>query len=337
MKKEITIVGGGLAGLTLGILLRRAGVPAVVFEAGNYPRHRVCGEFISGRGRAVLREAGIEKKILAAGGMEARDARFFVGSGATRLALPEPALCVSRYTLDALLAAEFCDLGGELRVNERVAKEGEGTVRATGRRPATAGGGRMFGLKAHARGVELAADLEMHLGPARYVGISRCEREVVNVCGLFYSEAAVPDLARRWREWLGASTCNESLKSAEWVEESHCAVAALSCAAIPQEAGEFSVGDAAAMIPPVTGNGMSMAFESAALAAPMLEIYSRGARSWVDVCNLYQRAWKQRFASRLRWAIRLQEQLFRPRAQRMLAHATRLVPALARVLFHKTR
>jgi 2-polyprenyl-6-methoxyphenol hydroxylase-like FAD-dependent oxidoreductase len=53
--KPITIVGGGLAGLTLGIGLRRRGVPTTLWEAGHYPRHRVCGEFICRRGW-VLRE-----------------------------------------------------------------------------------------------------------------------------------------------------------------------------------------------------------------------------------------------------------------------------------------
>jgi len=48
--KPITIVGGGLAGLTLGIGLRQRGVPVTIWEAGKYPRHRVCGEFISGNG-----------------------------------------------------------------------------------------------------------------------------------------------------------------------------------------------------------------------------------------------------------------------------------------------
>ena len=45
---SIEIVGGGLAGLSLGVALRREGVPVTLFEAGDYPRHRVCGEFIAG-------------------------------------------------------------------------------------------------------------------------------------------------------------------------------------------------------------------------------------------------------------------------------------------------
>ena len=46
--QSVRIVGGGLAGLSLGIGLRRAGVSTEIFEAGDYPRHRVCGEFVTG-------------------------------------------------------------------------------------------------------------------------------------------------------------------------------------------------------------------------------------------------------------------------------------------------
>ena len=52
--KEIHIVGGGLAGLSLAIALRTRGIPVTVMEAGTYPRHRVCGEFISGVSAATL-------------------------------------------------------------------------------------------------------------------------------------------------------------------------------------------------------------------------------------------------------------------------------------------
>ena len=50
----MTIAGGGLAGLVLGIALRDREIPVVLHEAGRYPRHRVCGEFLSGNGPALL-------------------------------------------------------------------------------------------------------------------------------------------------------------------------------------------------------------------------------------------------------------------------------------------
>ena len=111
--KPVTIIGGGLAGLTLGIALRRNGVPVTLWEAGHYPRHRVCGEFISGRGQEVLVGLGLEEKLFAAEMREATSAQFWLGNTPLpKQNLPQPALCLSRHTLDALLATEFKKQGG---------------------------------------------------------------------------------------------------------------------------------------------------------------------------------------------------------------------------------
>ena len=45
--KPITIAGGGVAGLALGVALAQRGIPVELFDKGAYPRHRVCGEFIA--------------------------------------------------------------------------------------------------------------------------------------------------------------------------------------------------------------------------------------------------------------------------------------------------
>ena len=59
--KEIQIIGGGLAGLSLGIGLRENGVPVVLHEGGSYPQHKVCGEFICGVEDSVLDALGIQE------------------------------------------------------------------------------------------------------------------------------------------------------------------------------------------------------------------------------------------------------------------------------------
>src|SRR5258708_2328276 len=101
--KPIQIVGGGLAGLTLGIALRRREIPVTIFEAGNYPRHRVCGEFISGRGLEILESLGLRRKFLETGAVHAVSAAFFVGkSDSSVRKLPSPALCLSRFVMDKL-------------------------------------------------------------------------------------------------------------------------------------------------------------------------------------------------------------------------------------------
>ena len=161
MDREITIVGGGLAGLTLGIGLRQNSVPVTVWESGHYPRHRVCGEFISGRGQDSLARLGLLELLKNAGAIPARTAAFFsekISSPARELLLP--AICLSRHVLDNLLARELARLGGRLREGERwrEADFAEGVVRASRRRlQAVEAGWRWFGLKAHAREVELTA------------------------------------------------------------------------------------------------------------------------------------------------------------------------------------
>jgi hypothetical protein len=186
--KPIQIVGGGLAGLTLGIALRKKEIPVAIFEAGNYPRHRVCGEFVSGRGLEILNALGLKEKFLAAGAIEARSSIFFSGKSELPVRqLPSPALCLSRFVMDKLLADEFQNLGGELRAGARwQADFGESIVRASGRKlQPVANGWRWFGLKAHARNVFPAADLEMHVFKNGYVGICKLAGGEVNVCGLF--------------------------------------------------------------------------------------------------------------------------------------------------------
>src|SRR5215469_16364588 len=113
-RRPITIVGGGLAGLALGIGLRQREVPVSIWEAGRYPRHRVCGEFISGQGQAVLERLGLLARCREAGAVYARTAMFVSGASRSPVRrLAAPALCLSRHALDALLAGAFQQAGGE--------------------------------------------------------------------------------------------------------------------------------------------------------------------------------------------------------------------------------
>src|SRR5579863_1202127 len=106
MKLPIEIIGGGLSGLALGAALRRADVPVTIFEAGDYPRHRVCGEFITGLDPATVARLGIGEHL-----SDARPHRtvtyFLRGRPLRPYALPAPALGISRHALDSRLARAF--------------------------------------------------------------------------------------------------------------------------------------------------------------------------------------------------------------------------------------
>jgi 2-polyprenyl-6-methoxyphenol hydroxylase-like FAD-dependent oxidoreductase len=340
--KAVTIIGGGLSGLCLGIGLRQRAVPVRIIEAATYPRHKVCGEFLSGKGRDVLAALGIERRLV--GAREANDVTFSLGAATTAVrALPSPALCISRWKMDAAFADMFRELGGELLTSQRATDgAGEGIVRATGRRPCGfESGWRLFGLKAHAQGVTLRAGLEMHFTPRGYVGLCAVEDGRVNVCGLFRTREPVPSLGRNWRKWLGGepgSALHSRLAGARWDEDSFSSIAALGLA--PRSAlggGEVCIGDAVTMIPPVTGNGMSMACESAAAALAPLTAWSEGTSSWDDARLALGRSLQREFSSRLRTAAILQRLVVHPAARTVLFQSVRLFPVLQRLLFRATR
>jgi len=343
--KPITIVGGGLAGLTLGIGLRQRGVPATVHEAGGYPRHRVCGEFISGRGQATLARLGLRELFDQAGAVSAQSTAFFSASKSTvPRPLPSPAICLSRFKLDDALAKKFRELGGELFEGKRASTEniGEGTVRSTGRRvQAEPGGSRWFGLKIHAHNVRLTADLEMHVSPRGYVGLCQINGGEVNVCGLFRKSADENGEAKNCRDLLRGqpgSPLNQRLASAEFDEDSFCAVAGLSLR--PQQAAArdgICVGDAITMIPPVTGNGMSMAFESAELAIEPLAAWSRGEILCSDARQKIAHDCDVVFARRLAWAKWLQRLVLTPALQNPLVTLAARSGWFWRMAFERTR
>jgi flavin-dependent dehydrogenase len=316
--KPITIVGGGIAGLTLGIALRKKEIPVTVCEAGNYPRHRVCGEFVSGRGLEILDVLGLKKKFLDAGAIEARSSIFFSGDSKSPVRqLPSPALCLSRFVMDKLLADEFQMLGGELRTGARWKNDfSEGSVRASGRQlHPVENDWRWFGLKAHAQNVSPAADLEMHVFKNGYVGICKLAGGEVNVCGLFRRNGSESLQSNGFDLLRGnpGTILHERLARAEFDENSFCSVAGLSLR--PQRASEKSevcIGDALTMIPPVTGNGMSLAFESAQIAAEPLAAFSRGEISWAQAREKIARACDENFSRRLHWANWLQRLMFSP-------------------------
>lgn len=298
-KRMLTIAGGGLAGLTLGIALRRRGVPVRLVEAAAYPRHRVCGEFISGLSETELAELDCGD-IFAKAARPRETAWFEGGREWLRRDLPAAAIGLSRHVLDAGLARRFVELGGGLRCGERFSGDGEGVVWATGR-PRQGSG--WLGLKAHFEGLELSAVLELHLQNRGYVGLTKVEEGRVNVCGLFRRSEPLKGggLPAACRE-AGLPELAEKLENAALIAGSLKGVSNFSLGWQPVPPGRVSVGDAAAMIPPFTGNGMAMAMQSALLVAEPLARWSRGESSWSQTAGVVRREQRIRFGPRLRWA-----------------------------------
>lgn len=320
----LEIIGGGLAGLSLGFALQRAGVPVTLHEAGEYPRHRVCGEFITGLSSTTIARLGLESVLSDA--LQHRDVAWYIGEKRTRIQrLPSPALGLSRHVLDARLASAFVAAGGELLTRSRVTEHTAtpGRIFATGRRR---GDSPWIGLKFHVGPLVLARELELHLGDQAYIGLARIETGRVNVCGLFRRRPLArkgPELLLAYLHGAGLGSLAERLSAAQPDPASCCAVAAVSFdRRVPAE-NRVMLGDACAMIPPFTGNGMAMAFQSAELALDPLLAYASGATKWPETCRLIHAALRRRFRLRLASAHALHPFLLHSPRQRVLGALTR--------------
>jgi flavin-dependent dehydrogenase len=325
----IEIIGGGLAGLALGLGLARAGVAVTIHEAGGYPRHRVCGEFITGLDASTIARLGLA--AILRGALRHREVAWFIDETPARIQqLPSPALGVSRHLLDARLAEAFVAAGGILRTGHRVTDltPAPGRIFATGRRR---GGNEWLGLKVHARKLALTRDLELHLGAEAYVGLSAVEDGAINVCGLFRRRRVSGrgvDLLFAYLRAGGMTTLARRLMLAELDLASFSAVAALAFDRRVTPRNQICLGDACAMIPPFTGNGMAMAFQSAELALDPLLAYARREADWAATCRATNTALRRRFRLRLASAHALHPFLLRPGPRQWLAalNRARLIP-----------
>jgi menaquinone-9 beta-reductase len=296
--KRIQIIGGGLAGLSLGIALRGKGVPVVLDESGGYPQHKVCGEFICGVEDSVLEALGIQECLVDAK-IHQRLKWWVGGVKVVDSSLPQSARGISRYVLDQRLAKHFEELGGVLNTRSRVRSDfGEGVVRASGKR--NSGHKEWIGLKLHFLKDDLDG-LEMHLGKIGYMGLCDVGNGRVNACGLFQLNSQIKGKGRQlffnYLRGAGLDDLAGILGELESDDSSFAATAGFALGKQELQKG-FSIGDAQYLIPPFTGNGMSMALESSAFALESLLAYSAGDISWEVAQKEYHRGLKSEFGKR---------------------------------------
>lgn len=339
---DIAIVGGGLAGLSLAIQLSGKGRKVVLFEKERYPHHKVCGEYISMESWPFLERLGMDLNALDL----PRITQLHVSTPSGYLlkhALQMGGFGISRYLLDDSLYRLACQKGVDVRVSCKVEEvrpshghyeiaTQEGVCRA--RLVVGAWGKRsMMDLRLHRsfaekqkRGLtnylavkyhirrEFPADLiELHNFRDGYCGISRVEDGRCCLCYLTTAEnlktfgnIAAMEQAVLYKNPFLKRYFTES----EHLFDKPLAISQISF--LPKLAVEqqvFMVGDAAGLIAPLCGNGMSMAFRSSVILAQLVESVLVGTLSEADMAKEYQQQWKRVFGTRL-LAGRVVQQLF---------------------------
>ena len=140
------------------------------------------------------------------------------------------------------------------------------------------------------------------------------------------------DLTLFWSSWLTSQVAARELLAAGF----RLAVpAGRENGAAARE--ECCIGDTLTMTPPVTGNGMSMAFESAELAVEPLAAYSHGRLEWLAARRQVAQHCDAAFRRRLAWARALQWMMLSPLLPGHFGPALLRSEWLWRLMFTRTR
>ena len=254
----VTVTGGGPAGSAAAIAASLEGARVELFEKSKFPRHKVCGEFLSPEIAPLLEQLGVASSFAAAGPARIRRMSIRFGGREKTAALPEPAFGLSRFAFDKLLYDHALHIGSEGL--EAQGLPAGARVIASGRRaaaPAGSRGRRLFGFKAHFRGPASDA-IELHFFDDGYAGVSAIEGGFTNVCGVATESALarvgfeydallarIPSLAARIRpleramEWLTTGPLIFANRFSE-----------------PADPDAYYAGDALSFVDPFTGSGM---------------------------------------------------------------------------------
>lgn len=301
---QATIIGAGPAGSTAAILLARAGWHVTVIEQHRFPRHKVCGESLSALGAAVLQRLGLFDLIPADGAVPIIRAALHSPDGRSSIQpLPAPMWGLSRARLDLLLLEAARKSGAQilqpvrcesidstvtcrdLSSNRLFTVASDWTILADGkgaflpRRPVTADLGiqthfdnvaglrdtvELFGVRGHYVG--LAPIEEGRWNVAFSVPIARVQRFEGNLPALLDTVKHENPLlarrlnpARRVSEFLASSLPRFPVAD-RWPDR-----------VIP-------LGNAAAALEPIGGEGMGLAMHSAQIACAELIAAQREQR-----------------------------------------------------------
>jgi flavin-dependent dehydrogenase len=350
------IVGGGPAGSAAAILLARGGAAPLLIERSSAPRDVVCGGFLGWDALAALDRLGLD--IAALGAQPIDRLRLFAGKRRIEAPLPHPAAGLSRRTLDEALLAAALEAGAAIergtgarhaegltvQLSDGEALQGEALFLATGKhelrglaRPRPSGGDPAVGLRIRlAPSAALASALhgviELHLFERGYAGLLLQEDGSANLC----LSVAASRLAGGKPEVLIATLEREAPALAGRFGDAIAADKWLAVSGVPYGwraretvPGLFRLGDQAAVIASLAGDGVAIALGSGLLAA------DHYLRSGPSGATAYQRAFARRSARPVRIASTLralgEDQRIAPPLLALFGRIPAIAPLLARL------
>ena len=312
---DVLIAGGGIAGSSLAILLGRQGVTTELFEQGQFPKEKPCGEGMMPGGVSVLQRLGLAE---AAGGAPFYGVRYHFGDQTAEGRFPEAnGLPVAgrgqrRKHLDHILFNAAANTPGvsahcDVRVDKPLVECGkvvgllvEGEPRRA--KLVVAADGvhsrirRILGLNVPVRRKRLGARVHFRLAPGQErslwvdVFVSRGHEFYVTplpdngvlVAALADAEALDEPIERAFgRWWRNQPALASRLEGAEQVTSLLCSCPLAGRARAGVAPGVVLLGDAADFLDPITGGGMSQALMTAELLASYVRKGLRDEDHWL--------------------------------------------------------
>ncbi|HEY6930072.1 MAG TPA: NAD(P)/FAD-dependent oxidoreductase [Thermoanaerobaculia bacterium] len=336
---DAVVVGAGPAGSAAATILARRRRKVLLLEKDRFPRHKVCGEFLSSSAWAALDRLGVREAIAACRPESiGRGLLHLPGGARIPFALSSPAIGISRFALDDLLARHARDAGAETRFETRVLsverREREFAVRLANSPHEEIRTGFVVGAwgrwdamdRALARGFlssrqrfvgwsrdycgdtsRLERLVQLFVFPGGYCGLSRVEEETANLAGVVSEEVRLR-VGGGWEAVVAHATRFSPALDGELARLSPGPVGFRGTGPVfftskpPAEDGILMAGDAAGVIDPFSGEGQATALASGILAADTIERSLAGELAASEVASAYANAWKNRFASRFAWS-----------------------------------
>ncbi|MGH9570405.1 MAG: NAD(P)/FAD-dependent oxidoreductase, partial [Candidatus Angelobacter sp.] len=316
---DLIVVGGGPAGCACAITAARSGARVLLLEKETFPRHKVCGEFVSPESVRLLAALLGRDSLLSV--PEIPQARIFSEGKSVALRISPPACSIPRFQLDALLL-EAARKAGVLVLEKKSVREvrrhstflvmtdaevfrARAVVNASGRwsrlNHVEQVGDKWIGIKAHFREAAPHLSVDLYFFPGGYCGVQPISIDGVNACamvkaGMAHSLSRIfalhPQLWRRSRDWeqLFPAITTSGLMFRQPQTEHQ---------------GLMLAGDAAGFIDPFAGDGISLALHSGTLAAQSLAPFFAGKATMDQAHREYRLGYARRFRPAFRSAARL--------------------------------
>lgn len=367
---DVAIVGGGLAGLALSIQLAKLGHGVILFEKEQYPFHRVCGEYISMESWDFLKSLGVELEKMNVSMITELQVSAVNGK-LLKQKLPLGGFGVSRYLLDNTLmqlakAAGVC-IRENTKVNDIVFDENGFTIETSAQNyRATVACGTLgkrsnidikwkrpfsiaaknklnnyIGVKYHIK-INFPADtIALHNFKNGYCGISKIEDDKYCLCYLTTADNLQKnnnDIKTMEKRVLSQNPhLKKIFAESEIVYDLPVTISQISFDIKEQvENHVLMCGDAAGMITPLCGNGMSMALHGSKIAAAHIHDFLEGNSTREEMEKRYRLQWQRQFSPRLMTGRRIQRLFGNPTLSNLLIIMVKPFPGVARYIIKQT-